>query len=81
MDTLEKLRIIESDAVPKEGANIETLSTSIKTTYSCGCFFVEHFACSKPSMKKEDQPQKIYNEAYARRKYFIELCAEHREHS
>ena len=44
MCQIDKLRIIESDAVPKEGAKIEVLSTSIKITHTCGCVLVEHFA-------------------------------------
>ncbi len=77
MDTLDKLRIIESDAVPKEGAKIEPLSTSIKITHSCGCILVEHFACGKPTtVRKEDDPEK-YARLYAERKYHIELCNEH----
>ena len=40
MDTLDKLRIIESDAVPKDDAKIENLTTSIKITHSCGCVMV-----------------------------------------
>ena len=34
MYQIDKLRIIESDAVPKEGAKIEALSTSIKITHT-----------------------------------------------
>ena len=45
MDTLDKVRFIESDAVPKEGASIKSLSTSIEITHACGCVLVEHFAC------------------------------------
>ena len=57
MDTLDKLCIIESDAVPKEGAKIENLSTSIKITHSCGCVMVEHFACGNPTtVRKEESP-------------------------
>ena len=47
MCQIDKLRIIESDAVPKEGAKIEALSTSIKITHTCGCVLVEHFAAGK----------------------------------
>ena len=46
MDTLDKVRFIESDAVPKEGASIKSLSTSIEITHACGCVLVEHFALS-----------------------------------
>ena len=77
MDTLDKLRIIESDAVPKEGAKIENLSTSIKITYSCGCVMVEHFACENPTtVRKEESPEK-YKRLLAERKYHVELCKEH----
>ncbi len=38
MDTLDKVRFIESDAVPKEGASIKSLSTSIEiTTPAAAC--------------------------------------------
>ena len=57
MDTLDKLRIIESDAVPKDDAKIENLTTSIKITHSCGCVMVEHFACGNPTtVRKEESP-------------------------
>lgn len=58
MDTLDKLRIIESDAVPKDDAKIEDLTTSIKITHSCGCVMVEHFACGNPTtVRKEESPK------------------------
>lgn len=44
MDTLDKLHFIESDAVPKEGATCEPLSTSIQITHCCGCMLTQHFA-------------------------------------
>ena len=77
MYQIDKLRIIESDAVPKEGANIEALSTSIKITHTCGCVLVEHFAAGKPDMRREENPEK-YDRLLAERKYFIELCNEHK---
>ena len=70
MYQIDKLRIIESDAVPKEGAKIEALST-------CGCVLVEHFAAGKPDMRREEDPEK-YDRLLAERKYFIELCNEHK---
>lgn len=73
MDTLDKLGIIESDAVPKEGAIIEVLSTSIKITHRCGCVLVEHFASVAP--RNRDMSE----EADARRRYYIELCKEHKQ--
>lgn len=73
MNTLDKLSIIESDAVPKEGPIIETLSTSIKITHRCGCVLVEHFAHAVP--KNRDTSQ----EADARRRHYIELCKEHQQ--
>lgn len=76
MDTLDKLRIIGSDAVPKEGVKIESLSSSIKATYACGCVLVEHFACGKPTCRKEEDPEK-YERQLADRKYFVELCSIH----
>lgn len=77
MDTLDKLRIIESDAVPKENAKIEPLGTSVKITHACGCVLVEHFACGVPtSVRKDEEPEK-YERLLAERKYFVELCSEH----
>ena len=77
MDILEKLRIIESDAVPKVGAKIENLGTSLKITHTCGCVLVEHFACGTPTgIYKDEDPEK-YERLLAERKYFVELCGEH----
>ena len=59
MYQIDKLRIIESDAVPKEGAKIEVLSTSIKITHTCGCVLVEHFAAGKPDMRREGNPKNM----------------------
>lgn len=71
MDILDKLSIIESNTVPKEGAVIETLSTSIEITHRCGCVLVEHFASEEPqncgTSRKTD----------AERRYYIELCPMH----
>ena len=74
---INKLRIIESDDVPKEGATIETLSTSIKITHTCGCVLVEHFAAGVPDMRREENPEK-YDRILAERRYFIELCNKHK---
>ncbi len=77
MDILDKLSIIESDAVPKEGARIENLSTSLKITHACGCVLVEHFACGTPTgVRKDEEPEK-YERLQAERKYFVELCNAH----
>lgn len=76
MEMIEKLRIIESDAVPKEGAKIEAMSTSIKITHTCGCVLVEHFAAGNPNMRREENSEK-YDGLLAERRYFIELCNEH----
>lgn len=76
MATIAQLDIIESDAVPKEEATFEKLSTSIKITHTCGCVLVEHFACGKPNVRKDDNPT-AYRRLLAQRKYFVELCPEH----
>ena len=76
MDTLDKVRFVESDAVPKEGAKIETLSTSIEITHTCGCVLVEHFACGR-TPRKPDEPDESYQRRQAERKYFVKLCPEH----
>ena len=77
MDTIDKLRIIESDAVPKEGAKIENFGTSIKITHSCGCVLAEHFACGTPTTVRKEESPEIYGRLLAERKYHIELCKEH----
>ena len=76
MDTLDKVRFVESDAVPKEGAKIETLSTSIKITHACGCVLVEHFACGH-TPRRPDESDESYQRRQAPRKYFVKLCPEH----
>lgn len=76
MDILQKLRIIESDAVPKEDAKIELMDTSVKITHTCGCVLVEHFAAGAPKMRRKDNSE-LYDRLLAERKYFIELCNLH----
>lgn len=76
MDTLDKVRFVESDAVPKEGAKIETLSTSIKITHACGCVLVEHFACGH-TPRRPDESDESYQRRQAERKYYVKLCPEH----
>jgi hypothetical protein len=73
----EKLRIIESDLVPKEGAKIEMLSTSVKITHVCGCVLVEHFAAGKPLEYQNGSI--VFNEGCFNRKYWIELCDKHKD--
>lgn len=79
MNNLEKLRIIESDVVPKIGAKIEQLSSSIKITHACGCILVRHFAAGKPyAVDKNENPEK-YELIMANRRYYIELCDNHKK--
>lgn len=77
MYTLDKLRFIESDAVPKEGAKIDTLSTSIRITHACGYVLVEHFACGR-TVQRPDDTGDSYVRRQTERKYHVELCPEHR---
>lgn len=77
MGVLDKLRIIMSDAVPKENAKIEMLSTSVKVTHTCGCVLVEHFACGEPTTGRQDEDPEMYERLLAERKYHIELCNKH----
>ena len=78
MNILDKLRIIKSDAVPKENARIEMLGTSVKITHTCGCVLVEHFACGTPiGVRKDEEPEK-YERLLAQRKYYVELCSTHK---
>ena len=76
MNNLDKLKIIESSIVSKSSVKIETLSTSVKITHTCGCVLVQHFACGKPNMRREDNPEQ-YDRLATERSYFIELCKEH----
>lgn len=76
MDKLDKVRFIESDIVPKEGANIKSLSTSIEITHACGCVLVEHFACGQ-TPRRPDESDESYQRRQAERKYYVKLCPEH----
>lgn len=67
-----------SDAVPKENAKIEMLSTSIKVTHTCGCVLVEHFACGEPTDVRKEEDPKEYERLLAERKYHVELCNTHK---
>lgn len=67
-----------SDAVPKENAKIEILSTSIKITHTCGCVLVEHFACGDPTGVRKEEAPKEYERLLAERKYHVELCNTHK---
>lgn len=76
MDTLDKVRFIESDAVPKEGASVKSLSTSIEITHACGCVLVEHFAYGRTPRRPDETPES-YERRQARRKYYVKLCPGH----
>ena len=77
MDTLDRVRFIESDAVPKEDASVKSLSTSIEITHTCGCVLAEHFAYERTS-RMADETVENYQRRQAERKYFVKLCSEHR---
>lgn len=74
--TLDKVRFIESDSVPKEGASVKSLSTSIEISHTCGCVFVEHFAYERTPRGPDETPES-YERRQAERKYFIKLCPKH----
>lgn len=76
MDILDKVRFIESDAVPKEGASVKSLSTSIEIAHACGCVLVEHFAYER-TPRRSDENDERYQRRQAERKYFVKLCPEH----
>lgn len=76
MDTLDKLHFIESDAVPKEGATCEPLSTSIQITHCCGCKLTQHFADGHARHRDDDTPGD-YERRQSERAYSVELCPEH----
>ena len=68
MGVVEKLRVVESLAVPKDNIKVEVLGgTSIKSTFSCGCVLVEHFC-----RVMKTRPLRV-NE-----RYFVELCDAHK---
>jgi len=77
MDTLDKVRFIGSDAVPKEGASVKSLSTSIEIRHACGCVLVEYFAYGR-TPRRPDESDESYQRRQAERKYFVKLCPEHR---
>lgn len=77
MDILDKVRFIGSDAVPKEGASVKSLSTSIEIRHACGCVLVEHFAYGR-TPRRPDESDESYQRRQAERKYFVKLCPEHR---
>lgn len=76
MDTLDKVRFIESDAVPKESASVKSLSTSIEITHTCGCVLVEQFAYER-TPRRPDETLENYQRRQAERKYFVKLCPGH----
>lgn len=76
MSTLDKIRFIESGAVPKEGASVKSLSTSIEITHACGCVLVEHFAYGRTPRRPDETPE-CYERQQARRKHYVKLCPEH----
>lgn len=75
---LDKLRFIESDAVPGENAVIETLSTSVKITHRCGCILVRHFAADRPLSAVSVRPD-MAKELQARRENHIAFCPAHQK--
>lgn len=76
MNILDKIRFIESEIVPKEGAQFEALGTSMKITHSCGCVLVRHLVCGQPGFSREENPEK-FDLAQAERAYYIEMCQDH----
>ena len=62
--------------MPKEGTDIQSLSTAIEITHACGCVLVEHFACGR-SPRMADETAENYERRQAERKYFVKLCPEH----
>lgn len=62
--------------MPKQGASIKSLSTSIEITHACGCVLVEHFAYGRTPRRPDETPER-YVRRQAQRKYFAQLCPEH----
>ncbi len=76
MNIVQQLKVIESEAVPKEGATIETNSTSITITHTCGCILVDHFAAKIPT-RSSYHSSRVYDFICKSAKYYVELCPEH----
>lgn len=73
---LEKLRFIESDAVPKDGAEIKPSGTSVRITHKCGCAIMQHLFCDRV-IQSADESLENYERRQAERAYFVEMCPEH----
>lgn len=73
---LEKLRFVESDAVPKDGAEIEPSGTSIRITHKCGCVIMQHLFCGKV-IQDTNESTENYERRQAERAYFVEMCPKH----
>lgn len=73
---LNKLRFVESDAVPKDGANVEPSGTSLRITHKCGCIIMQHQFCGKVLQGANESPED-YERRQAERAYFVEMCPKH----
>lgn len=63
--------------MPKEGASVKSLSTSIEIRHACGCVLVEHFAYGR-TPRRPDESDESYQRRQVERKYVVKLCPEHR---
>lgn len=73
---LEKLRFVESDAVLKDGTEIEPSGTSIRITHKCGCVIIQHVFCGKV-VQGDNESFENYERRPAERAYFVEMCPKH----
>ena len=76
---VDKLRFLESDAVPKEGAKFENIGTSVKITHRCGCVLIHHLAAGVPTTVSKSENAEKYEILRCERQYHIELCDKHKK--
>lgn len=72
----EKLHFVESDAVPKDEAEIEPSGTSVRITHKCGCVIMQHLFCGKVIQCINESPEN-HERRQTERAYFVEMCPKH----
>jgi hypothetical protein len=79
--TIDKLKIIEEltelPTFDKDKIKYEKVGNqSVKVIHPCGCFFIQHGLCGKPSINIEIRPE-LYKILQIDRQFNVELCKEH----
>lgn len=72
----DKLRFVKSDAVPKDGAEIEPSGTSLRITHKCGSITMQHLFCGKEIQGANESPES-YERRQAEHAYFVEIYPKH----